>query len=545
MAPLPRFRVPAMQELHRQVRFANRQTLLRLIESAERAASEIDADGVYTEKQLSRLLTGFTGAGSDDELTPGAAVIRDLSTLVERLCHDTGYALDEAPDGALTTTDLMERWSVSRKTVERYRTQGLIARRVASGAGRAELRFTVSVVSRFEEARAASVERAAKFERIGDDERARMIHRARRYKRLLRCSLNQSAERLAKRFGRSHEGVRQVLRRHDEEQRAQAHGAPIFAEVIRRDVRMRFDVLEGARRGEEPAKLSKLLGPTNATRRQVTHMINTTRARLLRRLALDAPTVPLFGHADARSVILAPPAVRERLFDPNATIDLAAARATKPLTAEQERTASNAMLYLLHCARAEIEELATSTPSATALDRIETDLRWARMLRAQLIVSQLGVALKSLEATTPLTTIPADLIVAIGRVVDRHAPFHGGRLAAATAVAINRYTAGHRRAASSRAVATVRDIPVERLAPSTTWAIWLLPPPWLTRFLDAAGDAEAHIITRRYGLDGAAPATREELATEFGGTSQQMARLERAASRAAHAAAQAAESRSL
>jgi len=86
--PLPSFHVSTLEELARQLRYSGRSALLRQIERAEAMARDVDADFAYEESEIIRRLTGYTPEDGGDALIPGEALLRDLSVLVEHLCHD-------------------------------------------------------------------------------------------------------------------------------------------------------------------------------------------------------------------------------------------------------------------------------------------------------------------------------------------------------------------------------------------------------------------------------------------------------------------------
>lgn len=551
MAPLPRFRVSAFADLAGQLRFASREALLREIDRAEALAAAIDQARAYSEAELVQRLTGFRPSRGDDAMIPGDAALGDLSTLVAHLCEVAGCGAADLPEGCVGVETLQQRWSVSRKTVERYRRRGLMARWVVGADGQTRLAFTPRAVEAFERRLGTRLESAARFERMDEAMRARLIARARRYRARLGWSLNQAAARLAARFHRSHEGVRQVLLRHDES--AREHGGAIFAPPAARGIRVRIAVLRGLRRGAEPHELALLLGDGDVSRRRVTHLALTTRVRLLHRLRLAPATSPLFTHAEARSVYLAPEAVRRGLMPSPARADdlalLALARGTRPDPADFERTRLNAMLFLLDESRRGLAALSRSAPTATAVDRIETDLRWAHRLRGVLLRSQIGVIVNALESAAGrgLDTMPASTRHALldralrssGRVIDAHNPGHGGRLAAPIGLTVSRLVTRADPAeaptnrATRRALSGGGEHDLTRLGATPTWSAWLLPPPALGNALETLDADDRFVLARRYGLDGEPPLTLGELALALNVPAMHAARVERRALRAA------------
>ncbi|HHN78369.1 MAG TPA: hypothetical protein ENK11_06840, partial [Phycisphaerales bacterium] len=302
-----------MAELADQLRFASRGALLRQIAHAETLAAELEESEQYPEDWIVYRITGHRPEASGAAVTyAGASVLSDLSAFVERLCDAAQLERGDIEGPTIDAVSLCARWRVSRKTVDRARRRGLIARRVRNERGRATLVFTERAVEAYERRRGDALERAGRFSRLGPDMEAKIIRRAARYRERFNCSLNRAAVRLAERFGRSHQGIRELLERHDARQR-ELGLEPIFDERPDRSARTMVSALRMARAGAEPSEIaSHIFGP-RADKRRATRLIRQIRARLLMRLELDGPVSRVFLRDDADEVLLAPEAVRTRL----------------------------------------------------------------------------------------------------------------------------------------------------------------------------------------------------------------------------------------
>lgn len=547
MPPLPRLRIGALDDLARQLRYAPREALDRHIASAEQLAGELDPAQGYPEDWFIFRLTGYRPDISDPASLVGEALLGDLSALVERLSIAAGHTPEDAGAGALTIERLCERWSVSRKTVERYRRRGLIARRVLVDGKTQRLAFPLQNVEVFEQREQALVDRASSFTRIDDELSARMLRRARRYRASLGLSLNETAARLASRFDRSHEGVRQVLRRADE--RAGADGRePLFSELTPPGERERRVVHRAVRRGIEP---SEIASRTGRARVSVVRSLNQARADLLLGLDLDGPVLVTFEREEAREVLLASEHARSELWT-NASTDLSElvsvsrVRASTDEPTEQARAI--AYHYLRWVAKRRLGTLSRTTPSGELIDECETLLRWAARLKILLIQSEMHLVLASFDrAGIETGTMPGDEIrralrlgiEALGSAVDRFDPSRGARLAAPCALALARVTGRW----AQRPSTTKARRAAPRLAPGTPvddwtrsacpWQRWLDPDPRLAGVLDDLDERDALILRRRFALDGRPPETLSAVADLLGTTRVHAARFERAAIRAA------------
>ncbi|TVQ32300.1 MAG: hypothetical protein EA376_06535 [Phycisphaeraceae bacterium] len=540
MPRLSALRIGALEELSGQLRFAPRARLLGQLERLRELAPEIDPDRNYPEDWVVFRITGYRPDLQNPSTFVGAALLGDLSSLAERLSAHAALTPDDVEGESLRVEDLQNRWSVSRRTLERYRRQGLIALRVRETGGRVHLRFPVAVVESFERRRTASLDKARGFTRTPDAQERRLVRTARRCRLRYGWTLNETAARLARRSGRAHETVRQILLRHDGEE-----GSPIIQEGGPLTAHERRVIFRAARAGVSIAKIAERYGRSRAS---VHRVVNERRAELLRRLEL--PTDPAPG-ADEAALEL--DVVRTGLGESaeqtlESFLQLAA---MAPIPNRfVEHALARAQRALLATTGAGVGALSRHNPRAADLDRAETNLRWVALLRAELVRMQRRHALQAIESALgrPLAELsPDDARRAHAMAMDAiiHAatafdPARGGRLAASAGLAINRALAPLRKSPTppGAARATPSSIVLtdwtRRLAP---WQAWLDPDPRLRRRLDRLDSLARTVIERRYGWAGAPPKTAQELAAALAITPIRVVSIERAALRSVRAGA--------
>lgn len=543
MPRLPSLKLEPIQDLLEQLRFAPRETSLAQLTRAEQVAGELDPDETYPHSYIVFRLTGYRSDAdrTEDFLYAGEALRRDLGILIERVSDAIGITEKELGSPTLTLAELRARWSVSQRSIDRYRRSGLIGHRVRDASGQTRLAFTLRQIERFEEERGQALEQARRFTRIEPDLRARMIDRARRYHDWLGYNLNQSAARLSRRFDRGHETIRQLLARHD----AQHPEDAIFAGAGPLGERDRRVIHRAWRLGIEVDRLGERYG---RSRSSIHRALAEARAGALREVELTGPTSRLFLHEDAESVILAPAAVTEDLLpDHLARLGdvLAWVEHHDLPEADVEQAQCAALHYLRFLAAGEIAELARHQPSVRAIDRVETRLRWASRLKAVLVTSHLRLVVQTIDrymerplAELPPDDVPALMDLAVGAMadaVDRHDVFKGGRLAAPAGLLLTRRLAERARkpdatlarARTHRASALVRDWRFD-LDP---WQRWL-EPPLRARRIATSGHTTlpagaASVFTARFGLNGRPPMTTAALATALQMHAARLVRLER------------------
>ena len=529
-------------ELGEQLRFGSRKTLLRHLDRIEELALQIEDDGVYPEEFIVFRVTGYRPEESRGRLLPGAALKGDLSALAERVSESAGLTEADVGEGCETVASLTARWGVTRKTLERYRRLGLIARRVDLGSGRRALVFWRAAVEAFERVHADRLGRAGRFTRLDEREVDRTLRRAARYRARLGWSLNRVAQRLAVRTGRSPEGVRQVLRRADRV-RAGRGGEALFPEPGPPTERERLLAVRAMARGIEPALLARRVGRRKSAVLRAWH---DGRADLLRSLGL-----PVDGAPDPGAAVRAEPARAGLIVEGPTELAALLAQMRERVTpiAVEERARAGAYRALVAAAGARIGALPSASVSGAALDEIETMLRWAALLKACLVRTQMRLAIDTLEqriggpldglAPARARTLALGLIGVMADGVDRFDPGRGGRLAAPVSLALGRWCAqvpdvsrgpdAGRAARRMPSGVAVGDW-TRRVAP---WQVWLSPDPRLVTVADRLGAEDRAVLVRRFGLDGAAPETLEAIAAARGLRAVHLARGERRAVRRA------------
>jgi hypothetical protein len=555
--PLPRLTLPALLAIERSLADAARDELLRVVAEAESLAAQLDAQGTYPEDWLRfRLIPGAPATTSTSTSTgtiTGTQLRAELSPFVERLCDQAQLTERAMGDRAVTATALAERWKVSRQTLTRLRREGLIARRVRGANGRPTIVFDAGVVEAFERTQPPR----ETYSRLGPALEARMVARAARYHRLLGLSLNDAAKRIAARYGRSHEAVRQVLKRRAMKPASPARAKPpaateVFAPDAPLDARRRAIMWRAWRLGVDPGAMARKYRRSRPAIRRALSLARADRLRaLLEGHSLVGHVVPAY-RADDGAQFLAPTPVRTGLFQPAPQDLLAlliAAREKHPPIAVEEKSRLHAYQFLRFDARRRIEALDRLFPGASDVDIIETRLRWAAHLKAELVRSQLRLIVETLDARfgrpleqTPPNALPAVLAAAIHAAADTVDAFdssRGGRLAAATGLAIDRL------AARLIKDTTVTAAPGRRaslvLGPGIaipdwtlnvcTWQRWLEPDPRIRRACDAGllTESTSRFLRLRFGWTGEHPRTLDEVAKELRTRADRVTLIERRA----------------
>jgi len=539
-------KTPCIVQLANELGYASKPTLLRHLQRIDELAPQVDPDIAYPEDWIVFRITGYRPDLPSPALVPGEALRGDLSAIAERISETAKLSPSDIHEPYETIDSLSQRWSVSRKTIERYRRLGLIARRLDLGSGHRSVIFIRSAVEWFESLNTKRLGKAARFDRINDSQLARFERLAKGYHTRLGWSRSQAAARIALRTGHSHEGVRKALLRIDQS-RTEQSTPPIFNEPGPTTPHNQLFALRAITRGIEPAQIAT---HTKRSHNTTLRAINIARANLIGSFDLPA------GAHESESDILNSPAITSGLSI-HAPTDLCALiesmRQRAPTVVYQEQMQARA--YHLLCRRASHQhsQLSHATPSAPILDAIETDLRLAGMLKSQLVESQLHLVLSTIELQIggPINSLDPSRasflllggIRVLSDAIDRFDPSHKARIAAPAGLAITRFAISQPDIAQpiTDGKATRRIPPGYTIADWTTlitpWQTWLMPYMRIEPVLDQLEERDRIILTRRYGFDGCPPLTRIALAELLGTSGPHAARYERQAIRAALTAA--------
>jgi RNA polymerase primary sigma factor len=209
-----------MEDLARELTAGLRRLRKGYVDAAEGLVQIIGPARRYPYEFVVYRLTGYRPHG--DELPPaepmsGKTLRADLMRLILDICDSFELTTDEYPEPVYDTAALARRFNVSTKTIQRWRRNGLAARRLVFPNGKRRVAFLEGSVRRFVRQRSRQVERSARFTQMTDEERGDIIRRARRMARRAPCSLSDVARRLARHTNRAIETIRYTIRKHDKD----------------------------------------------------------------------------------------------------------------------------------------------------------------------------------------------------------------------------------------------------------------------------------------------------------------------------------------
>ncbi len=415
------------------------------VDAAERLVQIIDPKREYPYEFVVFRLTGYRprrSAGSSAPM-PGADVRADLLRLMIAVCDSFPLRTDDYAEAVYGAPALAKRFSVSTKTVQRWRRRGLPARRLIFPDGRRRIGFLESSVHWFVRDRQRQIARSAKFTQLTADERDDIIRRARRMARAPGCTLSDVARRIATRTGRAVETVRYTIRRHDADRPAGAVFPRLPAPL---DDQKKLQVYRSFLRGTAAPVLAQRY---RRTRGSIYRIVNEMRARQILGRQISYVYNPQFELPSADDLILPP----DDDGSPAAPRAEARAAADLPpylralyevplLTPEREHDLFRRYNYLKYKADMLRRHLDPARVAAGQLKKIEALLLQATAVKNRIIRANLrlvvSIAKKHVGGAQTLFELVSDGNVSLMRAVEKFDYARGNRFSTYASWAIMR-----------------------------------------------------------------------------------------------------------
>ena len=205
-----KFRLDALANLARQLEFTPLETRADQLGSAEFLLHDLDSEKAYPLDFVVYRITGYQpqykygsdGSVANAELLTGLALQHDLGLLIEQVSNGLDLQAADAVEPVLSIDDVTERFSVTSKTIQRWRRKGLPARRFTFADGKRRVGFFLSSVEQFIAAHRNQLGSTTLCTVVQDDEQSAIIRHARRLAMECGCCVNEICLRIGRKFHR-------------------------------------------------------------------------------------------------------------------------------------------------------------------------------------------------------------------------------------------------------------------------------------------------------------------------------------------------------
>jgi RNA polymerase primary sigma factor len=533
---MSKYQHPAMRQLaDQQMRYAPREVRLQQIDKAQAILALIDAEQDYPYQDLCEQLTGYRPDRYPDLMIRGGDVVHDLRCFVEDLSDSADIKVESFDEPVMTVQEVSDHYNVSTKTVDRWRSRGLVSRKLLFGK-RKRIGFLKSDVERFVSENTEMIDRGRRFSQLNEDEREDIIRRARRLARFGGCPSDIS-KRLARKLGRSPETIRYTLKNYDQEHEENA----IFPHAISPlGEDQKLTILRRFRRG---VPVDRLANEYCRTKASIYRIVAEMRAQQILDQPIDFMDSDEFLRPDADAVILGPAPEVERKSartkaPPGLPPYLASLYSIPLLAKEEEVYYFRKMNYLKFKAARCRERLDPNRPKSAEMDDVETLLEEAVEVKNFLIRSNLrlvvSIAKKHMQPGMNFFEMVSDGNMSLIRAIEKFDYVRGNKFSTYASWAImknyarsipaehkirDRYRTGTEEVFDWKADDRENHVKQELVNKRQHLLIMSI--------LDQLEDRERTIIINRFGLEqGVEPQTLEQVGQKLGVTKERIRQLE-------------------
>ena len=352
----------------------------------------------------------------------GGELADDLRQLILQVCDSFDLPAAAYGEPAIDVSGLARRFRVSTKTVQRWRRQGLVARKLVLADGHKRLAFLESSLRDFAHRRRQQILRGARFSQMTPAQRQQVIEQARVLARQ-GAGPHEVARRVASATGRAVETIRYTIRRHDAAHPDQAVfvSPPESFTPDQREVIYRCFL-----HGVGASTLARRYG---RSRGSIYRVINDMRCKALAQRKIGFIYNPIFELPAAQEQIMTDPPAAVEASQPLPRVPkdlppyLRSLYELPLLSSEQERRLFCRYNYLKFKADRLRSELSPEAPAVAALRRAEQLLAQADVLKNQIIRANLrlvvSIAKKHLSGPQELHELISDGNVSLMKAVEK------------------------------------------------------------------------------------------------------------------------------
>ena len=295
---MSRYRNDRIRELaEQQVRFAPQAVKARQISKAEDFLFSVEGSTEYRFGDVCFAVTGYRPEA--DVVVKGRDLAHDLRCLVEDLSGSLNQPVSELGEPALTVKEVSELFSVSAKTVDRWRDRGLPSRRMNIN-GRLRVVIPQSILNRFVADHREEIDRGSSFRQMTQDERQAVIFAGRELA-AEGLGLTEVSRRIGERFGRATETIRYTLRDFDKAHPENAIFPRVSAQVSTEHQSLIFDLYA------QGVTIDDLARRFSRTKSSIQSILADVRVRRLRAMPVEFMDSEEFRLEDAEAIICGEP----------------------------------------------------------------------------------------------------------------------------------------------------------------------------------------------------------------------------------------------
>lgn len=358
-------------------------------------------------------------------LIDGDQLANDLRIFIDRISTKLTIPAADQNEKIYTIDDLCQKFSVSRKTVQRWRKKGLVGWMYLFPNNKKAIGFLESSVDKFIDDNRLSTQKAGSFTKLTKEQKAGIVESAKQFAADSKTSRHQIIMRIAEHADRSRETVRFLLAEYEKKK----PDDPIFKKpagvVGPKEAGLIYKM------HKQGAKISELMEKFDRSRSSIHRIINKRRAKALLGLKIEFIESDEFQQSDADKIILAD----NRLIN-----KLSGGNCHQILTREQETELFRRYNYLKYLACTTRENVSHISPSGTRLKKVEKFLTASEEIKKLIVEANLGLVVSVAQRHAKFGGSMPDLIsegnITLMHAVDKFDYTRGYRFSTYASLAI-------------------------------------------------------------------------------------------------------------
>ena len=418
---------PVLREFFESLEGGTRQEQRKYLDNAEKLQMLLDPQKQIPFDFIVYRIAGRRVRGRlQDLMISGETLLRDLRVFTAQISGHLEMTAAEQSEPVYTVRELAERFSVSQKTIRRWRKRGLAGMLYRFSDGRKRLGFSASSVENFLEHHPELVEQAGRFSQLKTEEKEAVIAWAVKIKERMKTQSREPVLRaVAAQLGRGRETVRTILQEHDRRHPDRAVFSRPFGRL---NARERATLYKLYRQGTGYRNLMERFGLSQSS---IHRILNQHRARELTAQKIEYIDSAEFRDVQKQKEILDSSEIllRNLISDPPPV-----------LNRMQETLLFRRYNFLKYLACQERAAIRKSHPSSRRLNRIQQYLQQAEETKNFLLEVNLPLVIRiagrHMQSGSPLGDLVSEGNLSLMRAVEKFDYTKGYRFSTYATLAI-------------------------------------------------------------------------------------------------------------
>jgi len=212
---------PLLAQLLLETAFAPKSQQIKQLAAAEELYKIIEPDRQYPYEFVCFKITGYRPKVNSQQSIDAKELKKDLPAYILRASGRLKLKAAEQSEKIYSLDTLSKKFDVSKRTIERWRKRGLLARKYIFGAKQAGIGFGAASIDEFIKKNQGLIEKASKFELIDGESKQAIIETAQKFASDEKLSRTAVIKKTAAQFKKATETIRRIIINYEKRQKKQ------------------------------------------------------------------------------------------------------------------------------------------------------------------------------------------------------------------------------------------------------------------------------------------------------------------------------------